>query len=54
VVSQIIKEWKDLLENEVLRYMSNSDFRWNIAELVERNLTSRVEYLIMPAPCDEE
>ena len=54
IVSQIIKERKDLLETEVLRYMSKSDFRRNIAELVERNLTSRVEYLIMPAPRDEE
>jgi hypothetical protein len=52
VVSQIIRERKDLLETEVLRYMSKSDFRRNIAELVERNLTSRVEYLIMPAPRD--
>jgi hypothetical protein len=54
VVSQIIKKRKDLLENEVLRYMSKSDFRRNIAEVVERNLTSRVEHLIMSAPRDEE
>jgi hypothetical protein len=54
VVSQIIKERRDLLENEVLRYMSKSDFRRNIAEVVEQNLTSRVEYLIMPAPRDDD
>jgi hypothetical protein len=54
VVSQIIKERKDLLENEVLRYMSKSDFKRNIAAVVERNLISRVEYLIMPASRDEE
>ena len=54
IVSQIIKERKDLLENEVLRYMSKSDFRRKIAEVVERNLTSRVEHLIMPAPREEE
>ena len=38
----------------MLRYMSKSDFRRKIAEVVERNLTSRVEHLIMPAPREEE
>jgi hypothetical protein len=50
IVMQIIKDRKDIMENEVLRYMALGDFKKNIAETVERNLTSRVEYLIMPAP----
>ena len=53
-VSQIIKERKDILENEVLRYMAKGDFKKNIADKVERNLTARVEQLIMPIRDEEE
>ncbi len=49
IACQIIKERRDLLETEVLRYTSKSDFRQIIAKVVERNLDSQAEYLIMQA-----